>query len=46
MSDPSQLNPRRHAIMHHVRQPYGMAILAALALLFVWYLWTFAAWAW
>ena len=26
--------------MHHVRQPYGMAILAALALLFVWYLWT------
>ena len=32
---------KRHAVLHHARQPYGIAIIGGLIFVVAWAIWTF-----
>jgi hypothetical protein len=35
---------KRHAIIHHAKQPHGMAVIALVLFVAAWAVWTFVVW--
>jgi hypothetical protein len=41
---PSTRHRRHHVLLHHVRQPYGIAIVVGILFILGWGVWTFMVW--
>ena len=41
---PHERKKKRHVIMHHAKQPHGIALIALILFVAAWTMWTFVVW--
>jgi hypothetical protein len=43
-TNPHERKKKRHIIMHHAKQPQGIALIAVILFVVAWTIWTFVVW--